>query len=136
MKDEVFVVTLLKEAGSLTMNVAGEEKTVDVPAGAAINSIAMAPGKVSFSLSRGGSKVLEGASPMQILDHCPCGIYNFNPYSGTVPAGEEDELLPPAYSSMMNGLHVSTCGPTESTATPAAKALADRVVYAQATPTA
>ncbi|KAI1809874.1 glycoside hydrolase family 71 protein [Poronia punctata] len=136
MKDEVFVVTLLTEAASLTMNVAGESKTVDVPAGAAINSVAMAPGKVSFSLSRDGTTVLQGDSPMQVLDHCPCGIYNFNPYSGTIPAGEDDELLPSGYTSMMDGLHVSTCGPSGMKSTPAAKPFADRVVRAQATPTA
>lgn len=71
MKDEVFVVTLLTEAASLTMNVAGNSVSVNVPAGAAINSIGMAPGGVSFSLSRGGTTVLEEASPMKILDHCP-----------------------------------------------------------------
>ncbi|KAI0457320.1 glycoside hydrolase family 71 protein [Xylaria acuta] len=136
MRDEVFVVTLLTEEASLTMNVAGNSVTVSVPAGAAINSIGMAPGAVSFSLSRGGATVLEGTSPMKILDHCPCGIYNFNPYSGTLPAGEADELLPAGYSSILNGLHVSTCGPSGFKATPAAVALADRVVYAQATPTA
>ncbi|KAI0974725.1 glycoside hydrolase family 71 protein [Xylaria arbuscula] len=136
MQDEVFVVTLLTEAASLTMNVAGNSVTVDVPAGAAINTIGMAPGDVSFSLSRGGATVLQGTSPMKILDHCPCGIYNFNPYSGTIPVGEADELLPAGYSSILNGLHVSTCGPTGFKETPAAAALVDRVVYAQATPTA
>jgi hypothetical protein len=136
MRDDVFVVTLLTKAASLTMHVAGNSVTVEVPAGAAINSISMAPGQVSFSLDRGGAAVLQGTAPMKILDHCPCGIYNFNPYSGTVPAGEADELLPAGYSSILNGLHVSTCGPTGEKATLAAAALVDRVVYAQATPTA
>ncbi|TRX90489.1 hypothetical protein FHL15_008658 [Xylaria flabelliformis] len=136
MRDEVFVVTLLTKAASLTMTVAGKSVTVNVPAGAAINSIAMAPGAVSFSLSRSGATVLQGTSPMKILDHCPCGIYNFNPYSGTIPAGQADQLLPAGYSSILNGLHVSTCGPSGFKTTPAAVARADKVVYAEAVPTA
>ncbi|KAI1174800.1 glycoside hydrolase family 71 protein [Nemania sp. FL0916] len=136
MADDVFVVTLLTQAASLTMNVAGKTVTVNVPKGAQLNRIAMAPGTVSFSLSRNGATVLQGTSPMKILDHCPCGIYNFNPYTGSIPAGEADQLLPAGYSSIMAGLHVSTCGPSGMKATPVAGALADRVVYAQATPTA
>ncbi|TGJ75900.1 hypothetical protein E0Z10_g10933 [Xylaria hypoxylon] len=71
------------------MNVTGNSVTVEVPAGAAINGIGMVPGGASFSLSRGGATALQGTSPMKIFDHCPYGIYNFNPYSATVPAKEE-----------------------------------------------
>jgi hypothetical protein len=112
MEDKVFVTTLLTEAATLEMTVAGNTETVEAPAGAAKFSIDMAPGQVSFKLTRGGAAILEGASEMQILDHCPCGIYNFNPYVGTLPPGEPDELLPEGYASIMNGLKVSTCGPT------------------------
>ncbi|KAI0154552.1 glycoside hydrolase family 71 protein [Xylariaceae sp. FL1272] len=136
MADDVFVVTLLTEAASLTVDVAGNSVTVDVPKGAKMSRVAMAPGEVSFSLSRSGATVLQGTSPMQILDHCPCGIYNFNPYTGSIPAGEADELLPAGYSSIFAGLHVSTCGPSGMKTTPVPVALADRVVHAQATPTA
>ncbi|KAF4871697.1 Mutanase [Colletotrichum siamense] len=134
MQDKVFVVTLLKEAGSVSINVGGTSVTVQAPAGAAKFSVDMKPGAISFSLARGGSTVLSGTAGMQILDHCPCGIYNFNPYVGTIPAVQPDELLPAAYSSIYAGLKVSTCGPTgmKRTAAP----IADMAVPAMATPTA
>ncbi|KAF5523291.1 Mutanase [Colletotrichum aenigma] len=134
MQDKVFVVTLLKEAGSVIINVGGTSVTVQAPAGAAKFSVDMKPGAISFSLTRGGSTVLSGTAGMQILDHCPCGTYNFNPYVGTIPAGQPDELLPAAYSSIYAGLKVSTCGPTGMKRT--AAAIADMAVPAMAAPTA
>lgn len=117
MEDKVFVVTLLKEAGSLLMSAGGKTQTVDAPAGAAKFSIDMAPGQVSFKLTRGGSSVLGGKAGMEVLDHCPCGIYNFNAYVGTLPAGDADELQPAGYASISAGLKVSTCGPNVMKAT-------------------
>ncbi|TDZ29080.1 Mutanase [Colletotrichum spinosum] len=111
MKDEVFVVTLLTQPASLTIKVGGTTKTVRAPAGAAKFSVGMTPGTVSFSLTRKGQTTLSGTAGMQILDYCPCGIYNFNPYVGTIPSGEPDELLPAGYASISAGLKVSTCGP-------------------------
>jgi hypothetical protein len=131
-EDKVFVVTLLTEPATLEMTVAGNTQTVEAPAGTAKFTIDMAPGQVSFRVVRGGAPVLEGVSDFAILDHCPCGIYNFNPYVGSLPAGEPDELRPEAYSSISAGLKVSTCGPTGMRATnlPAA------VRVAEAEPTA
>ncbi|KAF6812301.1 alpha-glucanase [Colletotrichum musicola] len=111
MRDEVFVVTLLTEPATLTMAVAGKTKTVDAPAGAAKFSIGMTPGDVSFNLKRGGNVKLSGTAGMKILDYCPCGIYNFNAYVGTIPPGKPDELLPAGYASIQNGLKVSSCSP-------------------------
>lgn len=133
MEDKVYVVSLLTEPGSLTITVGGNPVTVDAPPGAAKFSVDMVPGAVSFSLARGGATVVEGTAGMEVLDHCPCGIYNFNPYTGTIPAGEPDELLPEGYASIMAGLKVATCGPNGSLAT--ATAAADMIAPAEATPT-
>ncbi|OHF01937.1 mutanase [Colletotrichum orchidophilum] len=134
MEDKVYIVTLLKEAASLMVNVAGNSITFQAPAGAAKFSVDMKPGTVAFNLARGGSSIHSETAGMQILDQCPCGIYNFNPYVGTIPAGRPDELLPAAYSSIHAGLKVSTCGPSgmKRTAAP----LADVVAPAKATPSA
>ena len=111
MEDKVFVTTLLTAPATLTMNAGGNTQTVDAPAGANKFSVDMAPGEVSFKLERDGASVLEGTSDMKILDYCPCGIYNFNPYVGTLPAGEKDELLPEGYAAIKAGLKVDQCGP-------------------------
>ncbi len=42
----------------LTMNVAGNSVTVNILASAAINSINIAPGDISFNLSRGDTTLL------------------------------------------------------------------------------
>ncbi len=110
-QDKVFVVTLLTKAATLTMNAGKNSQTVEAPAGANLFSVDMDVGEVSFSLTRDGASVLSGKSTKKITDTCPCGIYNFNPYVGTLPEGEPDELLPQGYASIMNGLHVATCGP-------------------------
>lgn len=114
MEDKVFVVTLLTEAGSLTMSAGNNSQTVEAPIGASKFSVDMSAGPVSFSLSRGGSNVLEGTSGMEIQSTCPCGIYNFNAYVGTLPEGEADEMLPEGYALIMEGLKVDSCGPNSA----------------------
>lgn len=111
LEDKVFVVTLLTEASTLEMTAGGNSQTVEAPAGAAKFTVDMAVGDVSFRLSRGGNAVLEGTSDLKISDTCPCGIYNFNPFVGTLPVGEPDELLPEGYAQIMTGLKVDKCGP-------------------------
>ncbi|KAJ4856940.1 glycosyl hydrolase family 71 domain-containing protein [Trichoderma breve] len=107
LQDKVFIVTLLKEAGTLEVTVGGNTQTFQAAAGANKFSVDMAPGPISFKVNG-----LSGDAGMQILDHCPCGIYNFNAFVGTIPAGVPDQLQPAGYSNIMNGLKVSTCGPT------------------------
>lgn len=122
MEDKVYVVTLLTEGATLNMNAGDNSATIEVPAGASIHTVDMAPGAVSFGLHRNDNVVLEGTSDLDILDHCPCGIYNFNPFVGSLPSGEPDELLPEGYANIMTGLKVSTCGPTGMLATSAPEA--------------
>ena len=117
MQDEVFVVTLLTAAGSLTVNSGGNVQTQAVPAGANLVSVPMGVGAQSFSLSRGGATVLSGTSLMEIEDVCPCGIYNFNAYVGSLPASFSDPLQADGLASLTIGLHVTTCAATPSLGT-------------------
>ncbi|KAK5991477.1 Mutanase [Cladobotryum mycophilum] len=106
LQDKVFVVTLLKQAGTLEVTVGGKTQTFQAAAGANKFSVDMAPGPVSFKLNG-----LSGQAGMEIMDSCPCGIYNFNAYVGTIPAGSPDELKPEGYAKIKDGLRVDKCGP-------------------------
>ncbi|KAF2027092.1 alpha-1,3-glucanase-like protein [Setomelanomma holmii] len=83
MTDEVFVVALLKAAGT----------DFDAPAGATLLKMPMAVGTQKFSLKHGSTEVFSATSERDIVDTCPCGIYNFNAYVGTVPASAPDVLV-------------------------------------------
>lgn len=48
-------------------------------------------------------------SLMDISNVCPCGLYNFNAYVGTVPHGFNDPLVGVGMASLTIGLHVTTC---------------------------
>lgn len=109
MDDVVYVVSLLQSAGTVTVTSGGQTKTENCPAGAHIFTVPAAVGKQRFVLQRGGSTVYDSTSLMDISNVCPCGLYNFNAYVGTVPAGFNDPLQPHGLASLTNGLHVTTC---------------------------
>ena len=92
MTDEVLVVALLTQPGSVVIQSGSNSKTYDAPAGASSWSLAMGVGKQSFAIQRGGQTVHSATSLKEIVDQCVCGIYNFNAYVGTVPAGPPDVL--------------------------------------------
>ena len=75
----------------------------------------MGSGKQSFALTRDGQNVLSETSLKDISDKCPCGIYNFNAYVGTIPAAP-----PPSDTLQPEGLEKFTvsmsaqCKPTPS----------------------
>ena len=75
MQDSVFVVSLLKEAGQLTVHSGSNSQAFNVPAGASLNEVAMGLGQQSFILSRNGAAVsgLSGASLKDITGVCNCG---------------------------------------------------------------
>lgn len=104
MEDSVFVVSLLKTAGSVTATSGSNTQTFDAPAGAAAFSVKMGVGAQTFSLSRDGTEVMKETSLRDVMDTCPCGIYNYNAFVGTVPAGEQDQLQPDSYAMLSNGL--------------------------------
>jgi hypothetical protein len=117
MEDVVYVVTLLTQPGSIAVTSGGQTVTQQVPAGANLIKVPAAVGKQQFSLSRNGQVVLQDTSLMDISNVCPCGLYNFNPYVGTVPAGFSDPLGRDGLASLTIGLHVSTCSATPSLGT-------------------
>ncbi|AEO61225.1 glycoside hydrolase family 71 protein [Thermothelomyces thermophilus ATCC 42464] len=117
LEDAVYVVTLLTEPGTLTIASGDQVVEQEVPAGANLVKVPAAVGKQRFSLSRGGTVVLQDTSLMDISNVCPCGLYNFNAYVGTVPAGFNDPLGEHGLASLTIGLHVTTCSATPSLGT-------------------
>jgi hypothetical protein len=118
MEDVVYVVALLKEAGQVTVRSGGNTRTQSVPKGASIFTVPAGVGEQNFQLTRGSSTVLQGRSLMDISDTCPCGLYNFNAYVGTLPHGPADALQAEGLASLTLGLRVTTCQPRPSLGTP------------------
>ncbi len=117
MEDVVYVVTFLTQPGTLTVTSGGQVVQQQMPAGANIMTVPMGVGQQRFSLTRGGQVVLQDTSLMDISNVCPCGLYNFNPYVGTIPAGFNDPLGHDGLASLTIGLHVTTCAATPSLGT-------------------
>ncbi|KAJ1323709.1 glucan endo-1,3-alpha-glucosidase [Microdochium nivale] len=118
LDDVVYVATLLKSAARITVTSGGNTVvTRDVPAGANLIQVPAGIGKQKFSLTRSNAVVLEGTSLMDITDACACGLYNYNAYVGTLPAGPSDPLGADGLSSLTVGLHVTTCQPKPSLGT-------------------
>ncbi|CAN8102557.1 unnamed protein product [Discula destructiva] len=118
MQDAVFMVALLTADGTVTINSGGTSQTFDGVAGANAFQAPMGVGQQSFSLVRDAKTVLSGTSLKDIQDQCICGIYNFNTYVGTIPAGAADPLDADGLVSFTAGLTATTCSATASLATP------------------
>ena len=80
VQDGIFVVTLLKEAATVQVRSGKYSNDFRVPAGPAAIQVPMGIGRQSFSVSRGSKLVLSGTSLKDVVDQCPCGVYNFNAY--------------------------------------------------------
>ncbi|KAK7042568.1 carbohydrate-binding module family 24 protein [Favolaschia claudopus] len=119
MQDAVFVVTLLTSPGQLTITSGGHSQIFNAPAGATAFQAPMFVGQQSFALSRNGANVLAANSLKDISSICICGIYNFNAYTGSVPANFVDPMGPDGLNRLVEGLHVQTCQPTPSLPTSA-----------------
>ncbi|KAI9146889.1 Mutanase [Paramyrothecium foliicola] len=117
-EDVVYVVTLLREAGTVTVRSGGNTKTQNVPAGANIFTVPAGVGAQTFELKRGANVVLSGRSLMDISNVCPCGLYNYNAFVGTLPPGPADPLQPEGLTMLTAGLRVNTCEPRPSLGTP------------------
>ena len=114
MEDSVFVVALLKSPGTVTIaSGSNKPQAFNAPAGASSWQVGMGTGKQSLSLTRNGQTVLSGESLKDIASDCVCGIYNFNAYVGTLPAGASDSLSADGMISFTNSLS-ATCQPTPS----------------------
>ncbi|KAL5342688.1 glycosyl hydrolase family 71-domain-containing protein [Aspergillus crustosus] len=114
MEDAVFVVTTLTAPATVTVNSGGNVEVFDAPAGASAFKVPMGLGSQAFSLSRDGQTIASGISLLPIIDGCVCGLYNFNPYVGSLPPAPIDSLQRDGLYSLTMGLHVSTCAPTPS----------------------
>lgn len=110
MADSVFVVAMLTEDGIITIQ-SGESNVQEfqAPSGVSAYQIDLQVGKQAFYLARNGQTVMSGQSLKDVSDVCPCGIYNFNAYVGTLPESVPDQLQPDGLSSLTAGLHVTTC---------------------------
>ncbi|KAL9125863.1 MAG: hypothetical protein Q9217_004995 [Psora testacea] len=113
MTDQVFVVALLTQPGTVTITSGLNSKSFEAPAGASSWSLAMGVGKQSFELKRGSQSVLSGTSLKEIVNECVCGIYNFNAYVGTLPPGPADALQADGLKSFTYSLSAQ-CAPTPS----------------------
>ncbi|KAJ4037442.1 hypothetical protein NW756_005553 [Fusarium oxysporum] len=109
MEDTVYVVSLLKSAGTVIIKSGSNTVTKEVPAGATLIKVDASLGKQTFTLKRGSTNVLSDTSLMDITAVCSCGLYNFNAYVGTVAAGFSDPLDSSGLASLTVGLHVTTC---------------------------
>ncbi|KAL8765078.1 MAG: hypothetical protein Q9209_007739 [Squamulea sp. 1 TL-2023] len=115
VSDSVFVVALLTEAGTVQVSSGSNSQTFAGQTGANAWAVNMESGKQAFSLTRGGNTVLSGTSLKDISGDCICGIYNFNAYVGTLPAGEPDALRSlDAFQGFTSGLSPGICQPRPS----------------------
>ncbi|KAJ5574370.1 alpha-1-3-glucanase/mutanase [Penicillium hispanicum] len=129
MADEVFVVALLKEAAQLVVQSGSQSTTFQAPAGVSAWSAPMGVGSQTFTVTRSGETVLSGTSLKNIVDTCPCGIYNFNAYVGTLPAPSTiDELQPAGLAKFTDGLKVSCATNTLAAGATAASTTASSTV--------
>ena len=69
----VFVVTLLKTAGTLTVSSGSNVRTFSAPAGASIYTVPMGVGQQTFALARNGVNALAAVSLKDIVNTCVCG---------------------------------------------------------------
>lgn len=117
LADAVFVVSMLKTPGTVTVISGNNVQSFSAPAGISAYQVDMQVGQQQFFLARNGQTVMSSVSLKNISDVCPCGIYNFNVYVGTVPDEASDPLGPDALASLTAGLHVTTCSATPSLGT-------------------
>ncbi|KAB8229064.1 hypothetical protein ETB97_001795 [Aspergillus alliaceus] len=107
MEDAVFVVALLKSPATIAVTSGNNSKTFEAQAGASAFTVPMGVGKQKFAATRDGKKFMEDTSLKDIVNTCICGLYNFNPYVGTVPAESTIDKLEQAGLAMLSqGLKV------------------------------
>lgn len=113
--DSVFVVTLLKSAGTIQISSGTWAGSYAVSAGATMTTFPLQVGQQSFTLSRSGQTVLSGTSLKNVISGCVCGEYNFNAYVGMLPSsGTPPALNAAGLASFTVGLKVATCTATPS----------------------
>lgn len=106
-------MSLLTKPGKVEINSGGNSQTFDAPAGASSWSLAMGVGRQAFGLSRDEQTVLHGTSLKDVIDECPCGIYNWNAYVGTLPTSKAGALQPEGLEKFTVSM-AAPCKPTPS----------------------
>ena len=135
MTDDVFVVALLTAPGTVIVNSGGTAYTYSAPAGASAFGVPFHVGAQSFALRRNGTQVMVATSLKLIQDVCPCGLYNFNAYVGTVPASAPDALKADGLASFTSGLKVACSATASLPATPPAVTPATKTIVVAAAAT-
>ncbi|KAJ5163072.1 Glycoside hydrolase family 71 [Penicillium coprophilum] len=110
MKDEIFIVTMLKLPATVRVKSGDKTETFIAPPGIWSHSVPMGVGAQSFKVSRAFRTIqaLSGTSLRDVVDRCDCGIYNFNAYVGTLPAESSvDRLQPDGLTMLSQGLQVT-----------------------------
>jgi hypothetical protein len=77
----------------VTISSGSNTNTFDAPAGVSLHKLPLGTGSQKFGLVRGDTEVFSEMSLRDVVNSCACGIYNFNAYVGTVPAGPADVLV-------------------------------------------
>lgn len=109
LADSVFVVTFLTAPSTLTVTSGSNTRTFSAPAGITAFQVPMGLGVQSFLLKRGSRTIFSGQSPLKVTNVCPCGIYNYNAYVGTLNAGAADALDSDGLAQFNVGLKSGTC---------------------------
>ncbi|MEU9830368.1 endo-1,3-alpha-glucanase family glycosylhydrolase [Streptosporangium sp. NPDC048047] len=65
-RDTVEVLTMLRDAGKVSVTVGGATQTYDAPAGVSARTFALKPGTVSASVTRNGASVAAVTSPYEV----------------------------------------------------------------------
>lgn len=108
VSDSLFVVALLKSAGTVRITSGSSTQEFQAAAGASMFTMPVSTGQQKFALIRNSQSVLEGTSLKDIIDGCQCGLYNFNAYVGMLPSsGEPPGLSADSLSMFSKGLKVS-----------------------------
>lgn len=134
MADSVFVVALLRSPGVVTIRSGGNSQSFNAPAGATAFQVDMQVGQQQFTLTRGGNTVLSAVSLKDVSATCICGIYNFNAFVGTVPAGFSDPLGPDGLNLFTKGLNVQCAAQPSLPAGPAQPTVTGNPTTTQAPP--
>lgn len=110
LTDAVFVTTLLRSAGQLSVTSGGQSFTIDVPAGVSTHNFTMGVGSQSFKVTKSGSTVLSGVGGLDIKN--TCATYNFNAYVGSINGTSID---PPPGTTITSKTTTSTLKTTSTT---------------------
>ncbi|KAL0577673.1 hypothetical protein V5O48_004321 [Marasmius crinis-equi] len=114
LTDTISVVVLLRSPAVVSILSGGTRYlSSELPAGASALSVPFKLGAQRFSIMRNGVEVMEATSLKEIKAECPCGLYNFNPYVGTLAPEAVDSLDSAGLAAFSRGLRAD-CKPQPS----------------------